>query len=67
MFHDMLEKISELYLERACTKTRNNETKRVKRNHRNETTEASKTTKTSKLVSKQMIKVQKTRKRPLDR
>ena len=55
MFNDMFEKISELYLERACTKTRNNETKqakRAKRNHRNESTEASKTTKTSKLVSK---------------
>ena len=41
--------------EGACTKTRNNETKRPKRNHRNdrnETTETSVTTETGKIISK---------------
>ena len=50
---------------RACTKTRNNETKRTKppkkakRNHRNETTETSETTGTRKIVSKYMKKLKK--------
>ena len=52
---------NEIMLLMACTKTRNNETKRPKRNHRNErneTTEMSETsetaerTETSKIISK---------------
>ena len=38
----------------ACTKTRNNETKRPKRNHRNERNE---TTETSKIIRKYMKKL----------
>ena len=37
---------------RACTKTRNNETKRAKQNHRNHRNERNETTETSKMVSK---------------
>ena len=36
----------------ACTKTRNNETKRAKRNPRNHRNERNETTETSKIVSK---------------
>ena len=56
-FGDSCGRAGDLVCTRACTKTRNNETKWPKRIHRNDRNETTETSETSKIIRKEMKKL----------